>query len=137
MAKVKVHAGDFKKKAESSFLFGQFSLYLSNQEAIEKAKEKGKGIFGQAFAANMPVTYSAKDIEEIDLASEESVKKIGGTVGWGVAGAVVLGPAGMLAGLLLGGKKKEVTFVCRFKDGKKLLATVDSKTWKKIQAATF
>lgn len=77
------------------------------------------------------------DLESADVATEESVKRIGGTVGWGAAGALVLGPVGLLAGLLLGGKAKEVTFVGRFRDGKKVLATVDQKTWVRIQAALF
>ena len=65
------------------------------------------------------------------------MKKIGGTVGWGAVGAIALGPVGLLAGLLLGGKKKEVTFVARFKDGRKLLATTDNGTFTKIKAAIF
>src|SRR3546814_10870207 len=53
--------------------------------------------------------YSIADLEP---ASEESVKRIGGTLGWGAAGALVLGPVGLLAGLLAGGRGTEVTFVC-------------------------
>jgi len=43
----------------------------------------------------------------------------------------------MLAGLLLGGKGKEITFVAVLKDGKKMLATADSKTFTKLQALAF
>jgi len=43
----------------------------------------------------------------------------------------------LLAGLLLGGNKKEITFVAKFKDGRKLLATTDSGTFTKLQAAVF
>jgi hypothetical protein len=38
---------------------------------------------------------------------------------------------------MLGGRKKEVTFIARFKDGRKLLATTDSSTYTKLQAAVF
>lgn len=76
-------------------------------------------------------------IETVEIATEENVKKLGGTVGWGIAGAVLLGPVGLLAGLLVGGRKKEVTFVARFKDGRKLLGTTDSKTFTTLQAACF
>ena len=79
----------------------------------------------------------SSQLEVVELASEESVKKIGGTIGWGAAGAVILGPVGLLAGLLLGGKKKEVTFVAKFKDGRKFLGTTDSKTYTKLMAAAF
>ena len=73
----------------------------------------------------------------MEVASEESVKRIGGTLGWGAAGMLALGPVGLLAGLLLGGKKKEVTFVAKVKDGRKLLGTTDHKTFTKLKAAAF
>lgn len=80
---------------------------------------------------------SLSEFETAEVASEDNVKRIGGTVGWGVAGAALLGPVGLLAGLILGGKGKDVTFVATLKDGRKMLATTDSKTFTKIQAAVF
>lgn len=117
MSKIKVHAGDFLK-GDGDFILGSMML-----------KTKEKWIAGE--------TISVRELETVDIATEDSVKKIGGTIGWGAAGAVVLGPVGLLAGLLLGGNKKEVTFVAKFKDGRKLLATTDKKTFIKIQAAAF
>lgn len=117
MAKVTVHAGDFLQ-GSSQYSFG--SLILRTE--------------AHAFLGE---TIPVAQLESVDVASEESVKKLGGTIGWGAAGAIVLGPVGLLAGLLLGGKKKEVTFVAKFKDGRKLLATTDSGTFTKLQAAVF
>lgn len=117
MAKIKVHAGDFRKGDGSLFL-GQLVLPTDERP------------FG-----GEPIALT--EIDTVDVASEESVKRIGGTVGWGAAGAVVLGPVGLLAGLLLGGRGKDVTFVARFKDGRKLLATTDSKAYGEIKAAAF
>jgi hypothetical protein len=54
-----------------------------------------------------------------------------------VAGAVLLGPLGLLAGVLVGGRKKEITFVAKLKDGRKFLGTPDSKTFTQLQAAVF
>jgi hypothetical protein len=82
-----------------------------------------------------PEQIPMSQIEILEQASEENVKKIGVSLGWGLAGAVALGPVGLLAGLLLGGKKTEITFFSKFKDGRKLVATVDSKTWARIVAA--
>ncbi|MDQ0504433.1 hypothetical protein [Xanthobacter agilis] len=76
-------------------------------------------------------------VEDIEVASEESVKRIGGTLGWGVAGAVLLGPVGLLAGLLAGGVGKDVTFICKLKDGRKFLATASSRIFAELQAAMF
>jgi hypothetical protein len=43
----------------------------------------------------------------------------------------------LLAGLLAGGRGKDVTFVCKLKDGRKFLATAPSKTYTELQAVTF
>ncbi|MDD4329644.1 MAG: hypothetical protein PHD79_06800 [Aliarcobacter sp.] len=117
MAKIKVLAGDFIK-TDGEYSWG--SLILKTEE---------HSWFGE--------TIPLSQLDTVDIATEENVKKIGGTVGWGAAGAIILGPVGLLAGLLLGGKKKEVTFVAKFKDGRKLMAQTDSKTFIKIQAAVF
>jgi hypothetical protein len=134
MAQIKILAGDFNKMRPGGFMFGIMSLTPD----AKILQEQNKGFWKQFKAGAKGVSYNLPDdVEEMELASEESVKKIGGTVGWGAAGALLLGPAGLLAGLLLGGKKKNVTFVCKFKDGLKLLGETDSKTWAKIQAKMF
>lgn len=117
MAKIKIHAGDFLE-GDSQCSFN--SLILKTEE---------HRLLGE--------TIPLSELAVVDIANEENVKKIGGTVGWGVAGAVILGPVGLLAGLLLGGKKKEITFIAKFKDGRKILATTDNKTFTKLQAAVF
>lgn len=117
MAKLKIHAGDFVEGNNQVFS-GEFIL-----------KKKGS-----LFSSEI-IPFS--DLEEIALANEDAVKRIGGTIGWGAVGGAVLGPVGLLAGLLLGGKGKDVTFVAKFKDGRKMLATTDSKTYTKILAAVF
>ncbi|HKS15237.1 MAG TPA: hypothetical protein VJS90_19580 [Pseudomonas sp.] len=71
-------------------------------------------------------------ISDLKVANQESSRSIGSALGWGVAGALVAGPVGLLAGLWLGGKEEEVTFLATFKDGRKLLAITDGKTWSKI-----
>lgn len=116
MGKLTVHAGDFINR-DSSIAGGNFILL--------KPENKTK-FFGTE-------VYKGSDLVRLEIATEESVEKVGGTVGWGAAGALVLGPAGLLAGLLLGGKKKEVTFVAEFKDGCKLLATCTEKEFNKAK----
>lgn len=118
MSKLVVHAGDFAKGAGS--ITGGL-MFMPPEK------------WWQQWGHKIPLG----DIAEVEAASEESVKRIGGTVGWGAAGAVVLGPIGLLAGLLLGGRGKETTFVCKLKDGRKFLATTDTKGYTKLLAATF
>lgn len=116
MAKVVVHAGDWPKGT------GRFVL-----DAFALPKSEWGGFEG----------ISASELATIDLATEDSVKRIGGTVGWGVVGGALLGPVGLLAGLLAGGRGKDVTFVAVFKDGRKFLGTTDSKAFTRMKAATF
>ncbi len=124
MADIKIHAGSWD--GEKAY-FRAFD----NMLVIETQKK------GDYFLASNMVGMPLSDVESLDIATEETVKKLSGTVGWGVAGAAILGPVGLLAGLLIGGKKKQVTFVVKFKNGKKMLASTDNKTFTKLQAATF
>ncbi len=124
MASLTIHAGDFTKgKGSITILGGVFSITTPWAS-------------GDGFSGNVH-TFSSAEIEELNIATEENVKRVGGTVGWGVAGAALLGPVGLLAGLLLGGKGKDVTFVIKFTNGKKMLATTDSKTFTKLSAMAF
>jgi hypothetical protein len=121
MSKVKVLAGDFLK-GDGSYgtAFGIGLLTLRTEK---------HRILGETIRIN--------ELASVTIANEESVKTAGGTIGWGVAGALALGPAGLLAGLLLGGKSKEVTFVAVFNDGRKMMATTDSATYTKLLAGVF
>lgn len=117
MAKINVHAGDWAK-GSGNYMLGSFVL----------PKKTGWG--------GSEAIHST-DIVELELASEESVKRLGGTIGWGAIGGLALGPVGLLAGLIAGGRGTEVTFVAKFKDGRRLLASTDSKTFNSIRAAKF
>ena len=92
MAKIQVHAGDFLP-GKGEFSAGKLTLKTSAHSWVGET---------------IPVSRLAT----IEIATEESVKRVGGTIGWGVAGAMLLGPAGLLAGLLLGGRKKR-DHLCR------------------------
>lgn len=110
MHTLKLHAGDFG-------------------DGTMAASEIGLVVVQPVFSKEKPIYRNWDQVTDIEIANEESVKRLGGTVGWGAAGAAVLGPVGLLAGLLLGGRKKEVTFVVRFDDGSKLLGTADAKAY--------
>lgn len=117
MTKITVHAGDFRK-GDGEFNFGSFTLRTDKHR-----------FFGE--------TIALKNLESIEIATEENIKKIGGTIGWGIVGGLLLGPVGLLAGLIAGGRKKEITFVAKFKDGRKMFATTDNETFIKLKAGCF
>lgn len=116
----RIHAGDFLEGSDGIIMFGQLIL-PTKQGLIFKKEER----------------VPESELEEVEIATEQSVKRLSGTVGWGLAGGVLLGPAGLLAGLLLGGRDKEVTFVARLHDGRKFLGTTDNGTYIKLKAATL
>lgn len=117
MATIKVHGGDFNK-GDSSFFYGNLRLNTPAHPIMGESIPKSQ-------------------LQVVEMASEENVKKIGGAVGWGIAAGLLFGPVGLLAGLLAGGRRKQVTFVAVFKDGRKLLATTDNKTYTELMAAVF
>ncbi|WP_138438594.1 hypothetical protein [Marinobacter alexandrii] len=112
----KVHAGDFDTARKARFVSDSFSMPKINKFT----------------GADM---YLPEQVKTLEMASEESVKRIGGTAGWGLVGVTLFGGIGLLAGLLAGGRGKDVTFVIVFEDGKKALCTADSKMYTKMQAA--
>jgi hypothetical protein len=117
MAEFKVLGGDFNK-GRATLTWGSISF-----------APEGFSFTGER--------RSNSELDEVAIATEETFKRLGGTLGWGAVGAVALGPVGLLAGLLLGGSKKEVTFVARYKDGKKFLAVGDPKIFQKCLAASM
>lgn len=76
-------------------------------------------------------------ITRLEIATEDSIKSMTGTLGWGAAGGLILGPIGLLAGLLLGGKKKEIAFICQLSDGRKFMAITEPRYFQQLQALTL
>lgn len=114
---IEVHAGDFVKGKHGQFVARQFLL-------------KAPGRFTRE---TLPVSA----VTGIEVATEESARRFWPAVGRGLAGGLLLGGVGALAGVLAGGSRKRVTFICEFEDGRRFLGTTDSKTWIAITAARF
>ena len=82
--------------------------------------------------------------ESVTILTEESKKRILGSAGWGVAayvvGGLIAAPVAIaagIAGLLKGGNRKEITFTCYLKDGRKFMGVTDSATFTKLQSYCF
>ncbi len=115
--KIEVHAGDFEIGKESFFKKG--FLYM---------KRKGQ--------AGHDVICVTRNTVQLEVASEEAKKRFGWAFVAGFAGGFLLGPAGLLAGALAGGQRKQVTFIAQF-HGRKCLATTDSRTYTQMVARIF
>lgn len=123
MATIKVEAGDIEKGAWK--FNGMMGVSLMSRASTKAHPWKGESI-------NLGL-----ELQSAELLDEEKVKKLAGTSGWGIAGAVLLGPLGAIGGILLGGNKKEVAFAAYLKDGRKFMGVTDGGTWVKIMAITF
>jgi len=117
MPKIKVHASNFD------------NMEISITGGVIFIKSKWSQLVGDR--------VDPASVVALDVASEDSVKKIGGSLGWGVAGGVLMGPLGLIAGAILGGNRKDVTFIAELSEGRKFMATTDSKTYTELQAKSM
>jgi hypothetical protein len=117
---LKYIAGDFPQGTTASEMFGVLSLTLPGRSAWKPELFPLEG-----------------NVQSVSLVTEENKHKLLPKAGWGLIGLATFGPAGALAGLLLGGKKKEVCFVCHMKDGKQFMGVADAKTFQKLHTLPF
>lgn len=78
----------------------------------------------------MPV----REIESLRVATEESTKRFGTAAVAGLVGDVLLGGAGLVAGVMAGGNRKTVTFELRLTDGRGLLGKCDARSYEHATA---
>lgn len=112
MSKLTIQSGDFLR-GEGEYANGTFTL-KSNRNPTSGEK--------------IPITR----VKHVTVASQETSKSLGSALKWGLAGALVLGPVGLMVGLWLGSKSEEITFIATLKDGRKLMAITDGKTYSKL-----
>lgn len=86
---------------------------------------------GSLFIDNKTLDFN--DVSTIEFATESNTKKARGAIGLGAVGGLTFGPVGAIAGLLLGGNKKETNFVVELKDGKMFIASTTPDIFLKIQ----
>lgn len=106
--KINVLAGDFKKGKAHDFCFGKFHLTPCNKQVREEV--------------------SPSEIDSIQAVSEDASSSVGTFL---LGGLIGTGIKSMTVGL------KETTFTCKFKDGRKLMATMPTKGYLEIQACLF
>jgi len=72
-----------------------------------------------------------------EVMTEESKTSILGKAGWGAVGAIALGPLGLLAGVLGGGRSKEICVACELDDGRKFIATASASEYQDLLKNIF
>jgi len=117
--------------------FQNGGVFVVGTIALRHKTETEPALFG----TTTPRTYKynvADDVQLVELQTEESVRKLSGAAGWGLAGAALGGPVGLLLGALLGGRRRDkVCFAATMKDGKRFLALADQSVYRQFLAGTF
>lgn len=114
MAKIIVLAGDFPQR-DGEYNQGTITLKTASNPRVGS-------------------NFLVSEFKDLKVENVDSNKNIKSAIGLGLAGAILLGPVGAVAGYLLAGRETEVTFVATLKGGKKLLAATDSDTYRDISA---
>jgi hypothetical protein len=113
-AKNKVIAGDYQGKAVTAG-FGVVLISNGFKNSIDLSKDT---------------------VEEYEIVDESKRKSAASAVGRGLAGSLLLGPVGMLAGLSAKSKGTHV-LALQFKDGKKSLIEIDDKIYGTLMKKLF
>jgi hypothetical protein len=119
------------------FIAGDFPV---DAQVIYNPKTQKLGYHPKPTWSNLqirPTEILTGNIATVEQVTDENKKNFVGAAGWGLVGAVALGPLGLLAGVLAGGNRKEVCFACTLKDGRRFLAIADSATYQRFLAETF
>ena len=118
---------------------------MANIKVLGGDIPSGKWLFLNGIMINGGVTITLPiSVKTVELQTEEKLKKLSGSAGWGFTGAIIgglAGPLGALAGLaggvMAGGNKTEICFACELTNGQKFLAIADAKTYQIILGYTF
>lgn len=130
MATFTVLAGDFPK-------FGPtvpFPLVEGSTLLLPRAPRK---LWKVLELASPPEEIHVSQIASLEVVGQASGKSFGGAAFAGLAGGLLLGPVGLVAGALAGGNQDAVTFQLTLRDGRRLLGSAKSVAFQELQAAAF
>ncbi len=77
------------------------------------------------------------EIERLNVQTEESVKDLQKTLGFTIAGGLILGPLGVVAGYFAGGSRKEVCVLVHLKDKRRFLCNMDARIYQQMLALSM
>lgn len=76
-----------------------------------------------------------KDLEVWEQITEENKFKFGASMGWDFLGAIILGPIGAIAGILLKGRAKRYTVACEFTENRRCAIEMSPEEFTTFQFA--
>jgi hypothetical protein len=76
-------------------------------------------------------------IAKLEVQTQDSVKDLGKTLGLTVAGGVLMGPLGAIAGYFAGGSRKQVCVLVTLNDKRKFLAVMDQRIYQQMMGISM
>lgn len=112
---MKVLAGSLPNGAEITSFLGSYTLNIP--EGFWKSRK-----------------ISLNDhLVAVEQITEENKYSVLGKAGWGTLGGILLGPVGLLAGIVLGGNSKELCCACKLDTGEEFLVSCDTEECQKLK----
>lgn len=71
-------------------------------------------------------------VKKLSVQTQETTKDLAKTLGLTIAGGVVFGPLGAIAGYFAGGNRKEVCVLIELEDGRRFLAAMDQRIYQQV-----
>jgi hypothetical protein len=122
-----VLAGDFDTTPNSCRIDGQHLVFPKPRAAARTLRIQWKS------TERVPTS----EIIALEIINQETGKSFGGAAAAAIAGGLLLGGIGALAGGLAGGNRNAVTFKLGLRDGRALLGTAKPNVFQMLQAAAF
>lgn len=120
MAGIQVIAGDFPN-GRAELAWGVLVFPKQVKQGFDKAVQLD----------------TRKELMALQILEKEDEDRVAKVAGTGLAGGLLFGPVGLLAGGLLsaaGKKKQTISFSATFRDGRQFTGSTDGDTFKKLQS---
>lgn len=111
-------------KARNEFLEGKYKEKVFVKRADGKISVLD-GFFKQ-------IIFDETNIKDIEVITQDKSKDVGSSVARGLAGGILLGPVGLLAGAMLGKNSNINMVTITFTDGQKSLVEVDKDIFDRL-----
>jgi len=83
------------------------------------------------------ITPETRDIAQVDIITQENSTSVLGKAAWATAGALALGPVGLIAGAIGGGNTNKTQALVTFTDGKSVLLSGKAKAINFVVQAVY
>lgn len=109
-----------------------FKVIETTMEGNWEGRESGGLRLTQGFFSLAEDIKLQEELIDIQQITEENQKSLAGKVGWSVVGGVLTGGIGAIAGFILGGNKKEITFLAELTKERRFIGACNPKQFQTL-----